>query len=121
MILHHQYPPYVLLLQIPWLLMNSRRLPGYQVIRCLTQIHFHALNHKAIGRIHAESINRDYNDLNLIIAHLGGGISVGAHYRGKVIDVNNALDGEGPFSPERSGTLPAGCLARYALMKIQPG
>lgn len=72
---------------------------------------FHALNQKAIGRIHAESIDRDYRDLNLIIAHLGGGISVGAHCRGKVIDVNNALDGEGPFSPERSGTLPAGSLA----------
>ena len=73
---------------------------------------FHALNQKAIGRIHAESIDREYGDLNLIIAHLGGGISVGAHRRGRVIDVNNALDGEGPFSPERSGTLPAGCLAR---------
>lgn len=73
---------------------------------------FHALNHKAIGRIHAESINHSYEDLNLIIAHLGGGISVGAHSKGRVIDVNNALDGEGPFSPERTGTLPAGCLAR---------
>ncbi len=73
---------------------------------------FHALNHKAIGRTHSESVNRDYNELNLIIAHLGGGISVGAHSRGRVIDVNNALDGEGPFSPERSGTLPAGCLAK---------
>lgn len=73
---------------------------------------FHALNHKAIGRIHADSIDKEYQDLNLIIAHLGGGISVGAHCRGRVIDVNNALDGEGPFSPERSGTLPAGCLVR---------
>ncbi len=73
---------------------------------------FHALNQKAIGRLHAESTDREYNDLNLIIAHLGGGISVGAHKKGKVIDVNNALDGEGPFSPERSGTLPAGSLAR---------
>lgn len=73
---------------------------------------FHALNHKAVGRIHAESIDRKYNQLNLIIAHLGGGISVGAHRKGRVIDVNNALDGEGPFSPERSGTLPAGCLAK---------
>jgi butyrate kinase len=73
---------------------------------------FHALNHKAIGRVYAESTNRNYSDLNLIIAHLGGGISVGAHSRGRVIDVNNALDGEGPFSPERSGTLPAGCLAK---------
>ncbi|TVR72118.1 MAG: butyrate kinase [Marinilabiliales bacterium] len=73
---------------------------------------FHALNHKAIGRIHAESIDSEYDKLNLIIAHLGGGISVGAHKQGRVIDVNNALDGEGPFSPERTGTLPAGCLAR---------
>ncbi len=72
---------------------------------------FHALNQKAIARIHAKSLNKNYEELNLIIAHLGGGISVGAHYQGKVIDVNNALDGEGPFSPERSGSLPAGQLA----------
>lgn len=73
---------------------------------------FHALNQKAIARTHAESIDKKYEDLNLIVAHLGGGISVGAHRKGRVVDVNNALDGEGPFSPERSGTLPAGCLAR---------
>ena len=73
---------------------------------------FHALNQKAIARVHAESIDRKYEELNLIVAHLGGGISVGAHRKGRVVDVNNALDGEGPFSPERSGTLPAGCLAR---------
>ncbi len=73
---------------------------------------FHALNQKAIARTYAKSIEKKYEDLNLIIAHLGGGISVGAHYKGKVIDVNNALDGEGPFSPERSGTLPAGQLVR---------
>ncbi len=73
---------------------------------------FHALNQKAIARTHARSLNRKYDELNLIVAHLGGGISVGAHLRGKVVDVNNALDGEGPFSPERSGTLPAGLLAK---------
>ncbi len=72
---------------------------------------FHALNQKAIARQYAKSHSKDYEQLNLIIAHLGGGISVGAHYKGKVIDVNQALDGEGPFSPERSGTLPAGALA----------
>lgn len=75
---------------------------------------FHALNQKAVARIHAKSIQRNYEDLNLIVAHLGGGISVGAHQKGKVIDVNQALDGEGPFSPERSGTLPAGDLIRLA-------
>lgn len=74
---------------------------------------FHALNHKAVARRYAKSIKKDYKDLNLIVAHLGGGISIGAHYKGKVIDVNQALDGEGPFSPERSGTLPAGDLVDY--------
>jgi butyrate kinase len=73
---------------------------------------FHALNQKAIGRAHAKSLNKKYDEINLIIAHLGGGISVGAHEKGRVIDVNNALDGEGPFSPERTGTLPAGALAK---------
>ncbi|MHC1704667.1 MAG: butyrate kinase [Tenuifilaceae bacterium] len=73
---------------------------------------FHALNQKATARTHAKSIDKKYEDLNLIVAHLGGGISVGAHCKGKVIDVNNALDGEGPFSPERSGTLPMGQLVK---------
>lgn len=73
---------------------------------------FHALNQKAIARQHARSIMRQYDELNLIVVHMGGGISVGAHQKGRVIDVNQALDGEGPFSPERSGTLPAGDLVR---------
>ena len=72
---------------------------------------FHALNQKAIARTYAKEIDRKYEDLNLIIAHLGGGISVGAHNKGQVIDVNQALDGDGPFSPERSGSLPVGQLA----------
>jgi len=72
---------------------------------------FHALNQKAIARNHAKTHNVDYEDLNLIVAHMGGGISVGAHRNGKVVDVNQALDGDGPFSPERSGTLPSGALA----------
>jgi butyrate kinase len=71
---------------------------------------FHALNQKAVARIYAASKGRKYEELNLIIAHMGGGISVGAHQHGKVIDVNNALDGDGPFSPERSGGLPSGQL-----------
>lgn len=71
---------------------------------------FHALNQKATARIHAKKLGKKYNDLNLIVAHLGGGISVGAHKKGQVIDVNNGLNGEGPFSPERSGTLPVGQL-----------
>jgi butyrate kinase len=68
---------------------------------------FHALNQKAIARKHAAAINCAYEDINLIIAHIGGGISIGAHYRGQIIDVNNALYGDGPLSPERSGSLPS--------------
>lgn len=68
---------------------------------------WHALNQRAIARRHSKSIGKRYEDLNLIICHLGGGISVAAHEHGRAIDANNALDGEGPFSPERAGTLPA--------------
>jgi butyrate kinase len=71
---------------------------------------FHALNQKAVARIYAASIGRKYEDLSLVIAHMGGGVSVGAHRNGKVIDVNNALNGDGPFSPERTGGLPSGQL-----------
>lgn len=67
---------------------------------------FHALNQKAIARTYAKDMGKKYEDLNLIVAHMGGGISVGAHRHGRVVDVNQALEGEGPFSPERSGTLP---------------
>lgn len=74
---------------------------------------FHALNHKAVARKAAlEQFGKRYEDLNLIVAHLGGGVSVAAHKRGRAIDTNNALDGDGPFSPERAGTLPAGALAK---------
>ncbi len=75
---------------------------------------FHALNHKATARRFAKEKGQNYEDLNLIVAHLGGGISVGAHQHGLVIDVNQALDGEGPFSPERSGSLPVGDLLKKA-------
>lgn len=68
---------------------------------------FHALNSKQIVRETALSLKRDVTDLNLIVAHLGGGISVSAHAHGRVIDVSNALDGEGPFSPERVGAIAA--------------
>lgn len=73
---------------------------------------FHALNQKAIARTYARENKKKYEELRLIVAHMGGGISVGAHCMGRVIDVNNALDGEGPFSPERSGSLPTGALIK---------
>ncbi len=71
---------------------------------------FHALNHKALGKRFAREQGKSYEELNLIIAHLGGGVSVGAHQKGRVIENNNALNGDGPFSPERAGALPTGKL-----------
>ncbi|MGM0608564.1 MAG: butyrate kinase [Candidatus Muiribacteriota bacterium] len=73
---------------------------------------FHALNQKASAKKAAADLGKNYNDCSLIVAHLGGGVSVGAHKNGKVIDVNNALDGDGPFSPERSGGVPIGGLVK---------
>lgn len=75
---------------------------------------FHALNQKAVAKRYAKENNKKYEDLRLIVAHMGGGASVGAHLGGRIIDVNNALDGEGPFSPERSGGVPIGDLVRLA-------
>lgn len=71
---------------------------------------FHALNQKAVARKFAREHNVKYEDLDLIIVHMGGGITIGGHKHGRVIDVNNGLDGEGPFSPERSGGVPVGDL-----------
>jgi butyrate kinase len=90
-------------------LQEVARISGHPLIR--RRSIFHALNQKAVARLYATSVDRRYEDLNLIIAHMGGGVSVGAHMKGRVIDVNNALDGDGPFSPERAGGLPAGQLA----------
>ena len=73
---------------------------------------WHALNQKAIARRFAKGRGKKYEDLNLIVCHLGGGISVAAHMHGKAVDVSNALDGEGPFAPERCGSVPAGALIR---------
>lgn len=69
---------------------------------------FHALNQKAVAKRYAKEHNTSYEDVNLIVVHMGGGVSVGAHKKGRVIDVNNALDGDGPFSPERAGGVPSG-------------
>ncbi|MEC3758851.1 butyrate kinase [Bacillus halotolerans] len=71
---------------------------------------FHALNQKAVARKAADSLGKRYENMKMIITHLGGGITIGVHDRGRVVDVNNGLHGEGPFSPERAGTVPAGDL-----------
>ena len=74
---------------------------------------FHALTQKAIARRHAKAIMKKYEELNLIVANLGEGISIGAHMKGRVIDVNQAFDGEGPFSLERTGSLPLIDIVKY--------
>jgi len=71
---------------------------------------FHALNQKAVAKRYAKENGKTYKSLNLIVVHLGGGVSVGAHIGGKVVDVFNALDGDGAFSPERAGAVPVGAL-----------
>lgn len=73
---------------------------------------FHALNQKAVAKRYAKEIGKKYEELNLIVVHMGGGVSVGAHKGGRIVDVNNALDGEGAFSPERAGGVPAGDLVK---------
>ena len=70
------------------------------------------LNQKAVARRFARENNTEYDKLNLIVAHMGGGVSIGAHKLGRIVDVNNALDGDGPFSPERSGSVPVGDLVK---------
>lgn len=74
---------------------------------------FQALNHKAKGRQLAIQLNTAYDKLNLVIAHLGSGISVASHKQGRVIDLTNGLEGDGPFGLDRVGTLPAGGWLRY--------
>ena len=68
---------------------------------------FHALNQKAIARLHCDRVGWTYEESNLIVAHMGGGISVAAHKQGRIVDVNNALDGDGPFAPDRAGSIPS--------------
>lgn len=91
------------------------RITGSPIMPRITT--WHALNQRAIGRRFAADYSRQhpgqektYEEMDLIICHLGGGISIGAHQHGRCIDVNNAFDGEGPFSPERAGSLPSGSL-----------
>ena len=73
---------------------------------------FHALNQKAVAKRYAKEQGKAYDSLNLVVVHMGGGVSVGAHEKGRVIDVFNALDGDGAFSPERAGAVPSGALIK---------
>lgn len=89
-------------------LQDVARIAGHPIFQ--RKSIFHALNQKAVARLYANTIGKSYDSLNLIVAHMGGGISVGAHQKGSVIDVNQSLNGEGPMTPERSGSLPMGDL-----------
>jgi len=90
---------------------DEARVSGNSKLERFSQLH--TLNMKMVARRAAEEIGKNYNDSNFIIVHLGGGISIGAQEKGNIIDVNNAND-EGPFSPERSGELPMGDVAKVA-------
>jgi len=87
------------------------RLTGFPEIERVSI--FHALNQKSVAKRAAKELNKKYDEVNLIVVHLGGGISIGAHKKGKVIDVNNALNGDGPFAPERAGSIPAMSLYKF--------
>lgn len=76
---------------------------------------FHALNQKMVAETASKDLGKKYTEANLIVAHLGGGVSVGVHKKGRVVDVNNALEGDGPMSPERTGGLPLIDFYRYAI------
>ena len=78
---------------------------------------FHALNQKAVAKRYAKENNKKYDELNLVVVHMGGGVSVAAHNNGQVIDVNNTLDGDGPFSPERAGSVPVGDLVKLCFSR----
>jgi butyrate kinase len=89
-------------------MMDLARITGRPEISRISR--FHALNHKAVARKAARLLGKEYNEVNLIVAHMGGGISVAAHEKGKVVDVTEALYGDAPFSAERAGKLPTGQL-----------
>ena len=91
-------------------LMPEARLSGIPELPRISV--FHALNQKAVAKRYAKEAGKAYDSLNLIVVHMGGGVSVGAHKAGKVIDVFNALDGDGAFSPERAGGVPSGALIK---------
>ena len=90
-------------------LIEISRVSGHPAIK--RRSIFHALNQKATARKYCKEAGKAYEEVNLVVVHMGGGISVSCHAKGKAIDSNNALDGDGPFTPERSGGLPSGDLA----------
>ncbi len=87
---------------------EKAKITGFKCVR--RQIISHALNQIATAQRYAEENETFYRYLNLIVCHMGGGITIGAHFKGRYIDVNNGLNGEGPFTPQRSGTIPTGQL-----------
>ena len=87
---------------------EKAKITGLKEIRRL--VISHALNQIATARLYAEEKETFYDHINVIVCHMGGGITIGAHRRGRYIDVNNGLNGEGPFTPQRSGSLPVGQL-----------
>lgn len=83
---------------------EEARMTGF--VEVLRTSRGHPLNQRSVARKFAKDINKNYEDLNLIVAHLGGGMSVGAHFKGKMIDNVDSTRGEGRMAPTRSGAAP---------------
>lgn len=105
-----QVPSYIVDPVVVDELMPAARISGIKEIPRISI--FHALNQKAVAKRYAKEIGKPYEELRLVVVHMGGGVSVGAHEYGKVVDVFNALDGDGAFSPERAGAVPTGALIK---------
>jgi butyrate kinase len=101
---HWDVPAYVVDPVVTDEMMDKARLTGLPGLS--RRSIFHALNQRGVARIVAERLGVEYLRSNFIVCHMGGGVSIGAHCQGRVVDVINALDGEGPFTPERTGSLP---------------
>jgi len=101
---HWSVPAYVVDPVVTDEMMDKARLTGLPGL--FRRSIFHALNQRGVARIVAARRGVEYLDSNFIVCHMGGGVSIGAHRKGRVVDVINALDGEGPFTPERTGSLP---------------
>lgn len=108
--LQHNIPAYIVDPVVVDELEEVARITGIPGINRKSK--FHALNQKAVAKRFAGENDKVYEDINMIVAHMGGGISVGAHKQGRVVDVNNCVDGEGAFSPERAGAIPTGDLVK---------
>ncbi len=85
-------------------LADVSRITGYPGV--YRKSHVHCLNQKEVAIRYAATLGKRYDEVNVVVAHVGGGLSVAAHEHGRMIDTNDVLEGAGPFAPNRSGDVP---------------